>query len=642
MISRREFLGELGGTFLLVFLGVGTVHSAVLTGNQSGVWQVAVVWFIAVAVAIYIFGAASGAHINPAMTVAFMVWRGFPPKKAFFYVLAQLIGAIVAAILLYLHFKGMLEHFEAAAGIVRGQPGSELSAMTFGEYFPHPGLQKSFGWANSVSTTFNAMAAEFVGTAILAAVVFSVTDPKNPGGPGGLLAPVFIGFTVAAIISVLAPFTQVGLNPARDFGPRLVAYFLGWGQIAIPGPSGGFFSVYILAPCLGAVFGAWLYAFMTQYGEVEEKIETIRSAKMSKPKLLIVGGFLGAGKTTLLGQARKELESRGLKVGLITNDQAPGLVDTVWLGGQPEVIELTGSCFCCNFAGFEKSLEALTQWGAEIILAEPVGSCVDLSATVIQPLKDLDGDKYAVKPFSVVLDPGRAYEALGIKKTLLHKDALYILEKQLAEADLIVLNKTDLLKDEEKAELVAKLGQKYPKAKVTALSAKAGDGVKAWVEGLLATSDQPGSHLIDVDYDQYANGEAVLGWLNLTADADFKSRGGARALTAFLDGLKAELQKAKMEIGHVKVLWPGPEGFFIGNLIDSARPPIVTKARDEAKPGPILVNARVESEPDDLEKLVRRVLGDASQTSGLSVAVKDVYCLKPGRPNPTHRYAQVV
>ncbi|MDR1577216.1 MAG: MIP family channel protein [Deltaproteobacteria bacterium] len=271
MISRREFLGEFGGTFLLVFLGVGTVQSAVFTGAQMGIWQVAAVWGIAVALAIYAFGAASGAHINPAMTLAFMVWRQFPLKKGLMYFLAQLLGAFWAAVLLYLHFKGILEHYEASAGLVRGQPGSELSAMTFGEYFPHPGLTKALGWASSVAPLTSAMLAEFVGAAILAAMVFSLTDPKNSGGPGAALAPIFIGLTVSAVISVLAPITQVGLNPARDFGPRLLAYFLGWGPIAIPGSSGGFFTVYILSPCLGAIVGAWVYQAFTRYGQDEAK-----------------------------------------------------------------------------------------------------------------------------------------------------------------------------------------------------------------------------------------------------------------------------------------------------------------------------------------------------------------------------------
>jgi glycerol uptake facilitator protein len=106
---------------------------------------------------------------------------------------------------------------------------------------------------------FTAILAEIVATLLLAVVVFAVTDPLNKGAPGANLAPLFIGLTVAVLISVIAPLTQACFNPARDFGPRLVAYFAGWGPIAIPGPRGGFFTVYILAPIVGAIAGGGVY-----------------------------------------------------------------------------------------------------------------------------------------------------------------------------------------------------------------------------------------------------------------------------------------------------------------------------------------------------------------------------------------------
>ncbi|MDR1606898.1 MAG: cobalamin synthesis protein P47K [Deltaproteobacteria bacterium] len=360
----------------------------------------------------------------------------------------------------------------------------------------------------------------------------------------------------------------------------------------------------------------------------------------SIPKLIIVGGFLGAGKTTLLAQARAELAKRGFKVGLITNDQAPGLVDTAWLGAGSGVVEVTGSCYCCDFAGFEKALANLSQWGASVIVAEPVGSCADLSATVLQPLKDLCQAKVSPTQFSVVLDPTRAQEVLGTKKSLLHKDALYILGRQVAEADLLLLNKIDLLGAEEKVALVKQLADKYPKTQVLALSAKDGQGVGAWLDTLLSGSGQPGRHIVEMDYDRYASGEAVLGWLNLTVEADFASRGGAKEVTAFLEKLRAALSQGHMETGHVKVLWPSPEGTFVGNITDTHSPAVVTKGATSA--GPILINARVESEPQDLEKLVRQILAEVAQELKMNANVKDVYCLKPGRPNPTHRYSQAI
>lgn len=261
----RECLAELSGTFILVFFGVGSVHAAVLSGAQAGLWQVAVVWAIAIAMAIYAFGAASGAHINPAMTISFAVFRGFPVRKIPAFIISQLVGAILAAVILYFLFQGMIVHFETANQVVRGMPGSEVSAMIYGEYFPHPGMQRALGWADDVVPLAVAMAAEFIGTAFLAFFVFAVTDSFNQGGPGGKRLPIFIGLTVALLISVLAPLSQAGFNPARDFGPRLVAWFAGWNEIAIPGPRGGFFTVYILSPILGAIVGSFMYEFLTRY-----------------------------------------------------------------------------------------------------------------------------------------------------------------------------------------------------------------------------------------------------------------------------------------------------------------------------------------------------------------------------------------
>ncbi len=251
----RQCLAEGIGTFVLVFFGVGSVHAAVLAGAQSGIWQVAVVWAVAISLAIYATGAISGAHINPAITVAMAAMRGFGWRRVPAYLFGQLAGAVAAALLLWGLFGGAISHYEAQQGLTRGQAGSEASAMVFGEYFPNPAVARAQGWSAEVVSHPQAMLAEAVGTAFLAMFVFAVTDPANPDGPGKYLLPLIIGLAVAVIISVLGPITQAGLNPARDFGPRLVAWWAGWGKVAIPGPRGGFFTVYILSPVLGALAG---------------------------------------------------------------------------------------------------------------------------------------------------------------------------------------------------------------------------------------------------------------------------------------------------------------------------------------------------------------------------------------------------
>lgn len=268
----KQCLAEGIGTWILVFFGCGAVHSAVLTGAQSGLWQVAIVWGIAIMLACYVVGGVSGAHINPAMTLAFAVWGRFDWKKVGPYIASQIAGAMIAALCLNVVFAGMLVAKEKEKEVKRGEPGSIVTATCYGEYFPNPGPlaagdrpYSSEDHEKLSKKVPHAVAffAELLGTAVLALVVFAVTDDTHPGGPAARFAPVFIGLTVSSLISVLAPLTQACFNPARDFGPRLFAYFAGWGEAAIPGYNGiGFLTVYIFAPIVGAILGAGVF----QYG----------------------------------------------------------------------------------------------------------------------------------------------------------------------------------------------------------------------------------------------------------------------------------------------------------------------------------------------------------------------------------------
>jgi glycerol uptake facilitator protein len=251
--------GEFTGTFILVFFGVGAVNAAVVSGAQVGLWQVAAVWAVGVALGIYASASLSGGHINPAITVVAAIYDRFPLSRVGPYWLAQVFGAACASLLLYTLFSEAILEFERQRGLLRGGPGSELSAMVFGEYFPNPAMYGTAEEAWRVVSLKSAFIAEMVGTALLAFLVGTVTSDRNPSKPSPAQAAVIIGLGVAAIISVVAPLTQAALNPARDFGPRLVSYFLGWGEIAIPGPRGGWFVVYILAPIVGAVIGGGLF-----------------------------------------------------------------------------------------------------------------------------------------------------------------------------------------------------------------------------------------------------------------------------------------------------------------------------------------------------------------------------------------------
>lgn len=254
-------VGEFIGTFILVFFGCGAVCAAVITGAQVGLWQVAVVWGIGIALAIHLCGALSGAHINPSVTLAFALWGDFPVKRVVPYILLQLCGAFSASAVLYLIFAGHIAAFETLHGITRGAPGSEASAMVFGEYFPNPGAAPLTDAAREAMPAWRAFAAEVIGTALLVLAVFGLIDSRNSNEPG-ILAPALIGLTVSILISVLAPLTMACFNPARDLGPRLFSYFAGWGDWVFLANGHGWFSVYIAAPLLGGILGGALYTFL--------------------------------------------------------------------------------------------------------------------------------------------------------------------------------------------------------------------------------------------------------------------------------------------------------------------------------------------------------------------------------------------
>jgi MIP family channel proteins len=251
----------------LVLFGTGAVASAVLTGALVGLWQVAVVWGFGVALAIYATAALSGAHLNPAVSLAFALFRRheFPVTRLIPYWACQLLGGILGGLTILWLFGPFIARFEAEKGIVRGSAGSELSAMVFGEYFPNPSIFGTGEEARSLISPLSAATVEGFGTAILVLVIFALVDRRNASLPTKHLAPFFIGFTVAVLISLFAPLTQAGWNPARDFGPRLVAFFAGWGSVAIPGPSSGFW-VYVIGPLMGGPVGAGVYELLLRPG----------------------------------------------------------------------------------------------------------------------------------------------------------------------------------------------------------------------------------------------------------------------------------------------------------------------------------------------------------------------------------------
>lgn len=246
----KKSLGEFAGTFILVFIGCSSVAISTLGFGLNSLWQIALIWGIGVSLSIYSVRKICPAHLNPAVSLAEYLNKKVNAPTLFSFVLFQFLGATFAGILVYLIFNNSLLHFEQINGVIRGNSGSEVSARMFGEYFV---IEETKGTFYDV---FSAMFAEAKGTFALVFVILMIGNTERKIG---VIAPIIIGFTVSLLIIWIAPITQGGFNPARDFGPRLVAYFGGWKQAAFPSVFASFFTVYILAPFIGSIFGTIVY-----------------------------------------------------------------------------------------------------------------------------------------------------------------------------------------------------------------------------------------------------------------------------------------------------------------------------------------------------------------------------------------------
>jgi glycerol uptake facilitator protein len=254
-MKAKEFMGELLGTFILTLFGCGSVAVAVLFGEYNSIFQIGFVWGIGVTLAIYLTRHLSNAHLNPAVTLAMAFSRRMKASKIPVYLAAQFTGAFLAGAAVFILFAPSIDAYEQLHEIVRGAPESVITAKMFGEFYPNPG-------GSAVVSMPLAIAAECFGTFLLVLTIFGLTEDANTGRPGDSITPLFIGLTVSSIIWLIAPLTQAGLNPARDFGPRLFSFIAGWGKAALPDSTGGFFWVYILAPVVGGGIAALLEPFM--------------------------------------------------------------------------------------------------------------------------------------------------------------------------------------------------------------------------------------------------------------------------------------------------------------------------------------------------------------------------------------------
>ncbi len=363
---------------------------------------------------------------------------------------------------------------------------------------------------------------------------------------------------------------------------------------------------------------------------------------MKRVRFLVVGGFLGAGKTTALLRLAAHHQRLGRKVGLITNDQAANLVDTAAVAaGGFRVEEVAGACFCCKFDDLARLAEKLrVEERPDVLIGEPVGSCTDLAATVVQPLARLYGDRYSLAPYAVLVDPNRARQIV-LERGFggFSAKVAYVFQKQLEEADLIGLNKVDLLAPAQRDLLLAALSREFPKARVLPLSGLTGEGFDAFCAALDA-GDPAGRNIAEVDYDTYAEGEAELGWLNLALDLRAAAPFAAESLVRDVVAALARELAGRGEVAHAKVLFEAGGERAIANYVGSGSEVAVSRPGGfSAERGRLVVNARVHLAPDLLRAAADRALAEVLHPRCAVAAVAEAAQFRPGRPVPVHRVA---
>ena len=362
---------------------------------------------------------------------------------------------------------------------------------------------------------------------------------------------------------------------------------------------------------------------------------------MKPIRFLMLGGFLGAGKTTAIGKLAAHYVAQGKNVALVTNDQAYDLVDTHTLRAQGfNVGEVPGACFCCKFDDLIDTVSSMSdKQTPDIVIAEPVGSCTDLVATVIQPMRELFGDRFELGPLVVLLKPNHGKKILSETQGRgFSPKAEYIFLKQLEEADAIAVNKIDRLNEEEQTELLGLVGERFPDVKCFGLSSKTGAGFEDLVAAVEAEPIKR-NKMMEMDYVTYAEGEAELGWLNCQVAASADERFSLDEVVLKLVGqIGASLTSAGHEVAHLKVLGQTLNDAAVANLVGSSVEAELSLA-SEIKPtsADLLVNARVAVDPDQLSAIVQSVTEQLANELNLTLTVGNIQSFRPGKPEPTHR-----
>lgn len=356
--------------------------------------------------------------------------------------------------------------------------------------------------------------------------------------------------------------------------------------------------------------------------------------------LHIVGGFLGSGKTTAIIGAARYLMERGKRVGVITNDQGKFLVDTAFMrAADIPAVEVTGGCFCCNYENLEERLDQLTAAARpEVVFAESVGSCADIVATVLKPLLELRSGSGGPSSFTVFADIRLLRRRLLGQTLPFSEKVIYLFDKQLEEAGLIILNKSDTLSASELAEVEELARTRFPGARIRPQNSHDPAQTAAWADLLESGTLPLPSQSLEIDYRLYGEGELQLSWLDEEITLVPLPGRGKESVVRFIEEVAEKLEARRLPVGHVKFLVQGGgEAVKVSLVAAGSSDWRSTVTEPEAAEVHILVNARVESEPGVIRDIIVRALDRVRSETGAAYRESEVASFHPGLPRPTHR-----
>ena len=354
-------------------------------------------------------------------------------------------------------------------------------------------------------------------------------------------------------------------------------------------------------------------------------------------KLCLLGGFLGSGKTTAIATAGKLLLRKNVAFGAVVNDQGDQLVDSAFINSLniPQK-QVTNGCFCCRYDEFYSALQDVKHTvQADIIFAEAVGSCADLVATIVNPLLQFEpGIKIVL---SVFADAGVLLSSIQERSSFTSESVQYLYKKQLEEADILVVNKSDTLVRDEILQIRSILETEFPGKILLFQNSLKEKSIEEWLEMIdNLTFDERST--INIDYEKYAAGEAALAWF----DAQIVVRSKADAITkglALMNSVYHAILDQPLPVGHLKFFLKSDNWQKKFSYTATSKPGDRELENNvSADQVSILINARVETDPDLLQQIILKAIKN-SEGQNCHIDLLDVASFQPGYPTPTHRLA---